>query len=98
MGVHIDRIIVVHDDTDLSISDVRVKRNGGDGGHKGLRSLFNSLGNNGFMTRIRIGVRTSAHGDAAPKHFVIQHFVTEDKPAVQIGMQNAIAAIQGILA
>jgi len=47
----------VHDDAELKLGDVRSKHQGSDGGLKGLRSLFSALGNEGFMTRVRIGVQ-----------------------------------------
>lgn len=46
--------IVVHDDLDLPMGDVRVKVGGGAGGHNGLRSIIQSLGND--FTRVRIGI------------------------------------------
>lgn len=47
-------LIVVHDDLDLPAGDVRVKVGGGAGGHNGLRSLIQNLGND--FTRVRIGI------------------------------------------
>ena len=47
-------LIVVHDDLDLPPGDVRVKVGGGAGGHNGLRSIINNLGND--FTRVRIGI------------------------------------------
>jgi PTH1 family peptidyl-tRNA hydrolase len=48
-------LVVVHDDLDLPAGAVRLKRGGGTGGHKGLRSLVAELGAADFL-RIRIGV------------------------------------------
>lgn len=47
-------LIVVHDDLDLPIGDVRVKVGGGAGGHNGLRSIIQNKGND--FTRVRIGI------------------------------------------
>ena len=47
-------LIVVHDDLDLPVGDVRVKVGGGAGGHNGLRSIINNLGPD--FTRVRIGI------------------------------------------
>lgn len=47
-------LIVVHDDLDLPVGDVRVKVGGGAGGHNGLRSIIGQLGND--FVRVRIGV------------------------------------------
>ena len=48
-------LLVVHDDLDLSFGTVRVKVGGGDGGHKGIRSLIEHLGVANF-TRVRLGI------------------------------------------
>ncbi len=50
----VEDLIVVHDDLDLPVGDVRVKVGGGAGGHNGLRSIIQSKGNE--FTRIRIGI------------------------------------------
>ena len=48
-------LIVIHDDVDFDWGTIRIKSCGGDGGHKGIRSIIESLGTNEF-TRIRIGI------------------------------------------
>jgi PTH1 family peptidyl-tRNA hydrolase len=47
-------LIVVHDDLDLDAGTVRVKVGGGAGGHNGLRSIIQNLGNE--FVRVRIGI------------------------------------------
>lgn len=53
-GYTVEGLIVVHDDLDLPAGDVRVKVGGGAGGHNGLRSLVQHLGND--FVRVRIGI------------------------------------------
>jgi PTH1 family peptidyl-tRNA hydrolase len=48
-------LIVVHDDLDLEPGTVRVKVGGGAGGHNGLRSIIQNLGNDFIRVRIGIG-------------------------------------------
>lgn len=48
-------MIVVHDDLDLPLGTVRAKREGGHGGHNGLRSLSEALGTDAYL-RVRVGV------------------------------------------
>jgi PTH1 family peptidyl-tRNA hydrolase len=58
-------MIVVHDDIDLVAGAVRVKRDGGHGGHNGLRSLHEKLGSDAYL-RVRVGVgRPPGRMDAA---------------------------------
>ena len=49
-----DTVLVVHDDLDLPEGEVRMKRGGGHGGHRGLMSIFEETGKNNF-SRVRIG-------------------------------------------
>jgi len=50
-----DDLIVVHDDLDLPFTAVRLKAGGGHGGHKGLQSIMERLGQQGFR-RVRLGI------------------------------------------
>jgi PTH1 family peptidyl-tRNA hydrolase len=56
----VERLIVLYDDVDLPLGEVRVSFGRGDGGHNGIRSVAASLGTKDFA-RLRIGI--------AKKHF-----------------------------
>lgn len=49
------QIVVVHDELDLPVGSVRLKRGGGHGGHNGLRSIEQMLGTQDYL-RIRLGI------------------------------------------
>ncbi|MBK8959471.1 MAG: aminoacyl-tRNA hydrolase [Proteobacteria bacterium] len=48
-------VLVVHDELDLPVGAVRLKRGGGHGGHNGLRSIDQMLGTNDYL-RVRLGI------------------------------------------
>lgn len=50
-----EAILVLHDEIDLPVGEVRLKYDGGHGGHNGLRDIIQHLGSNKFY-RLRIGV------------------------------------------
>lgn len=56
-GLYLDpsQLIVIHDDLDLRPFQIRVKRGGGHGGHRGVLSIIHALGSRDFM-RVRIGI------------------------------------------
>lgn len=54
-AVPLDQIVVVHDDIDLPEETVRAKSGGGHGGHNGLRSIIEDLGDDSFL-RVRVGI------------------------------------------
>ncbi|MDP8950730.1 MAG: aminoacyl-tRNA hydrolase [Actinomycetota bacterium] len=53
-GYNAEQLVVVHDELDLPAGAVRVKVGGGAGGHNGLRSIIQHLGND--FVRVRIGI------------------------------------------
>lgn len=53
-------LVVVHDDVDLPAGRLRLRRNGGTGGHRGLESLVSRCGTD--FDRVRIGVGRPPQG------------------------------------
>ena len=69
-----ERLVVVHDELDLELGDVRAKQGGGLAGHNGLRSLAEALGRQDFL-RVRIGIGRPERGDRRPvADWVLQPF------------------------
>ena len=96
-GVEVGDIIVVHDDLDLPAGDVRVKRGGGHGGHNGLRSLHEKLGDDTYL-RVRVGVgRPPGRMDAAA--FVLAPLkgaaLEEFESAIPTAAQAALSILEG---
>jgi PTH1 family peptidyl-tRNA hydrolase len=88
-------ILVVHDDIDLEFGRLKIKEKGGDGGHKGVRSVIDAFGGGDF-TRLRIGVgRPHAEKDAAD--YVLDHFAFEEKQALSRIIASARDAVVTIL-
>ena len=71
-----DRIIVIHDDLDLIFGAVKFKKGGISGGHNGIKSIDNLIGND--YERVRVGI--GHEGDA--KNFVLGEFSDEEKKAL----------------
>ena len=99
------KIIVVHDEIDLDFGVVRLKNGGGHGGHNGLRSIQDQLGEAGFA-RVRMGVgrdpqKPPGSKDAAA--WVLADFPKDQEAAVDrmisAGCEGALAIVaSGILA
>ena len=71
-------IVVMSDDVTLDIGRMRVRREGSDGGQKGLRSITNMIGSQAFP-RIRFGVGKKPHPDYDLADWVLGNFSKEDK-------------------
>ena len=72
-------LTVIHDDIDLAPGKIRLKVDGGHGGHNGLRDIDRHLGT--AYRRLRIGVGRSPHakpGDKMVDTHVLSNFTTEE--------------------
>jgi PTH1 family peptidyl-tRNA hydrolase len=87
--------LVVHDDIDLAFGRLKIKEKGGDGGHKGLRSLIGALGEDHFI-RLRIGVGRPEAGIDAADH-VLKRFNPDEKKALDQIITMARDAIIAVL-
>lgn len=64
-------LIVVHDDVDLPLGALRVKKGGGSAGHHGIESIVAALGTNDFF-RVRIGVGRPVSDQLVPPDFLLE--------------------------
>ncbi|MCS7177911.1 MAG: aminoacyl-tRNA hydrolase [Anaerolineae bacterium] len=90
--VPLEHLLVVHDDLDLPPGTLRLRPDGGDGGHRGMRSIIEHLGTQHFP-RLRIGIgRPPGHLD--PADYVLQDFAPNEEAVVEATIERAIAAIR----
>ena len=92
-------ILVIHDDIDLAFQRIKIKAKGGDGGHKGVRSVMAAFGDDEFA-RIRIGVgrgrNASGEGTEIVGH-VLGRFSAEESRLVAQVLTLARDAVVTIL-
>jgi PTH1 family peptidyl-tRNA hydrolase len=94
-GVAPDHLLVVHDDLDMELARVRIRWDGGDGGHKGVRSIAEALGTNLFY-RIKIGIGRDPA--MTPEDYVLSRFKPDERVAISEGVERAAEAIGVFLA
>lgn len=87
-------LIVVHDDIDLAFGRIKIKEKGGHGGHKGLKSIINAVGEDEFV-RLRVGVGRSEAGSNVTDHVLGPFFDDESKQldSVLIRARDAMVTI-----
>lgn len=68
---------VVSDDLDLEFGKVRVRIGGSSGGHNGLKSIIEKVGED--FVRFRVGIKSENLSKMDPKDFVLQRFSKEDE-------------------
>jgi len=87
--------LVVHDDIDLAFGRIKIKEKGGDGGHKGVRSIIDAFGGGDFV-RLRIGVGRPEAGINAADH-VLGKFSLKEKKVLHRIITEARDAVGTIL-
>ena len=95
---HIDEkneIIVIADDISLPTGQIRLRKKGSDGGHKGLKSIIQFFGHNEFI-RMKIGVGDKPAGHDLAGH-VLGQFVGNEAKIMRECIDNAVAAIETVL-
>jgi len=91
--LHLEDIIVIHDDLDLPFGTVKFKIGGGHGGHNGLRSLDSHIGN--MYIRVRIGIgKPQDKGDVA--NYVLSDFSKEELNKLEGIISHTIKAIESL--
>ena len=86
LGVSPGDLIVAHDDLDLPFGTLRIRPEGGHGGHNGIRDICAVLGHGNFV-RLKIGVGRPEHGD------VTNHVLGRFSPAERKQLPTLLAAV-----
>ncbi len=90
-GVEPEQVIVIHDELDLPVAQLRMKVGGGVAGHNGLRSIKSHLHSEKFL-RIRIGVGKPASKEHGAD-YVLKKFSPRERNEIDVTLaQSADAA------
>lgn len=94
---HLDlaNLVVIHDDLDLPLGRLRIKRGGGGaGGNRGIVSIIAALGSKDFV-RVKIGTgRPQGGGD--PARFLLQPFTPQEEAFILPAVDRAASAVEVI--
>jgi len=87
-------VLVVVDDADLPLGQIRLRPSGGSGGHNGLRSIIEALGGSEEFARLRIGIgKTGAVGGDITDHVLGRFKADEKKLIVPVLVRAADAVV-----
>ena len=75
-------MIVVVDDADLNLGQIRIRQKGSSGGHRGLESIVSALGSEEFV-RVRVGI-----GRGPEERDLVRHVLTPLSGAEWTELQN----------
>ena len=99
-----EEILIVHDEIDLPLGEIKIQKNRGAAGHKGVKSVIDHLKTKDF-TRIRMGIKPKEilgteslknNRDSVPK-FVLQNFTPEEEKIIKKEIKRAVQIIRTAL-
>lgn len=90
------RLLVVYDDLDIPAGTVRLRSEGGSGGHKGMRSIIERMGTQDFP-RLRVGIGRPP-GRMDPVDYVLLPFSRDEEALMSETRERAVSAIECFLA
>ena len=90
-----EQLVVIHDDIDLPLGRLKIKRQGGDAGHLGVRSIIAYLGHGAFV-RLRMGIgRPSCKADIVD--YVLSPFTAAEAESRSAMIAQAAACVAALL-
>ena len=94
--IPVEQLLVIYDELDLPFGVIRLRPDGGAGGHNGMRSIIQHLGGNQFA-RLRLGIGRPP-GRMDPAAFVLQDFNRDETGELDTLLDRAGQAIDTFLA
>ena len=88
-----NNIIVIYDDKDLDVGTIRIRKNGSNGGHNGIKSIQTITDK---FIRVRIGIGKPKFKDDMINH-VISKVSNDEYDKLKIGISKAYKAVIDIL-
>ncbi len=85
-------VLIVHDDMDIPLGHIRIRKGGGPGGHNGIKSLIEQIGTEAFW-RVRIGVGHPEEGRSGVIDYVLSPFTEAEKAVFDRTLTGAVDAI-----
>ncbi|MCB9008921.1 MAG: aminoacyl-tRNA hydrolase [Ardenticatenaceae bacterium] len=89
-----ENVLIVYDELDLPFGTIRLREKGGSGGHNGMKSIINHLGQD--FPRMRLGIGRPSGRMPVPAH-VLQDFGKDDLPLLNDILAEAVRAIETYL-
>ncbi len=87
-------LVVIHDDLDMPLGQLRLRPGGSAAGHHGLESIISALGSREFI-RIRVGI---GRGEGDPVRYVLSAFSAQEKEVLKLvvaGVSQALLCLLG---
>ena len=89
-------LMVIHDDIDIPLGKIKIVKNRGTAGHKGVQSIISELGTKNFI-RIRIGIKPEKGKPKDIDKFVLLKFGGKEEGIVKKITEKTVKAVETIV-
>lgn len=86
-------LLIVHDDIDLPLGKIKIVKNRGAAGHKGVESIIKGLGTKNFV-RFRVGIKPKEGKSKNAEKFVLKKFFKNEEKIVKEVIKKTAQAIE----
>jgi PTH1 family peptidyl-tRNA hydrolase len=90
--IPLENILVVFDEMDLPLGEIRLRPRGGSSGQKGMKSIIERFGNQEGFPRLRMGIGRPP-GRMPPPDFLLQGFSRDEQAFLAPRLDDAADAI-----
>jgi len=92
-GIPLSDLLVIYDDLDLPLGKIRLRQNGGSGGHKGMNSIISALGSEDFP-RIRVGIgRPQSEEQSVSEDAIVNYVLSDFSPQEEAIIKPVIVKV-----
>jgi len=91
--ISVQDLIIIYDDIALEMGKIRIRANGSDGGHNGIKSIIQHIGTNKF-NRIKVGIGPQI---GPSEHYVLQNFSKEQMEVLKEIIDKTIDAAKCLI-
>lgn len=92
-----EEMLVAHDELDIAPGDIRLKKDGGHGGHNGLKDIIACHGNNRGFYRLRVGIGHPGDSNLVTP-WVLGKPPAGDQQKIDVAIERALGYTNDILA
>ncbi len=90
-------VLLVYDDLDIPLGNIRIRANGSAGGHNGVKSVLERLGTQD-VPRVRIGIGTERAKVVPAEDYVLERFSPDEETELAKAIDAAVKAVETVLA
>ena len=90
-----EQLIILHDEVDLPLGEMRLSKDSGSAGHKGVNSIISSIGSKGF-NRVRIGVHPEEGKSEDTESYVLKKLSPDQQELLKETIVSNLSLIESL--